>query len=591
VSVRLKTALLVASLLAVSLVSLYLLSWLVLTPSYVSLEERFVRTNVEQGLGALNARLNALQSTNFDWSAWDDTYEFVQTGSSAYIATNLSGSSLANIGVHVMVFVNGQGDVVYAKAMDAGFVQRFDLPDDLQPHLAPGSLLLAHDNVDDVVYGVLGLARGPMLVSSRPVVTSAEKGPIQGTLLMGVYVDDAFVAEMEETTRLSLALNPSGVSQPIQPGAYDGQGIATSDIAVTPTGDNAVEGSTILSDIYGQPIARLTVTQDRSLYAEGQRTMRYFLAVIAIGGIALALLFVALLDRTMLRRLARLASQVQVYGQTGTFAGHVSVAGNDEIANLAGVINDAFSALSQSHANLAEAHRNLERTTGDLKRTDQELRTTANQLRRLTRHLQTIREDERVLVANEIHDQVGQGLTALKMDLATLEKSSARGEVPTPAFLKRMTELLNSLLDTVRRLSAGLHPSMLEDLGLPEAIEWHLEEFQREKAVRTTLSIQGSAGNVEKSRALALFRILQEALLVSAEDPSVTEVAVTLTIESRYALLAVQDNGGAVVEGDAQSRREMGLSIIRERAEVFGGGVTIASTPESGTTVVAQVPL
>jgi len=591
VSVRLKTAILVVALLVVSLVSLYLLSRLVLTPSYARLEERFVQTSVEQGLGALDARLNALQSTNHDWSAWDDTYEFVQSGSSTYIESNLTYTSLANIGVHMMVFVSEQGDVVYAKAMDVGFVQQIDLPDDLRPHLAPGSLLLAHDNVDDVVYGVLGLAQGPMLISSRPVVTSAEEGPIQGTLLMGVYIDDIFVAEMEETTRHSLSLDPSAVSQPMQSGGNDGPGVAASDIEVTPMGGNTIEGSTTLFDIYGQPVAQLTVTQDRSLYAEGQRTLRYFLVVIAGGGIALALLFVALLDRTMLRRLSRLASQVQVYGQMGTFAGHVSVAGDDEIANLAGVINDTFSALSQSHANLADAHQNLEQTAGELKRTDQELRVTANQLRRLTRHLQTIREDERVLVANEIHDHVGQGLTALKMDLAALEKSSARGEVPTPAFLQRMTELLNSLLETVRRLSSGLHPSMLEDLGLAEAIEWHLEEFGRGRAIKTTLKIQGPVGSVEASRALALFRILQEALLVSSEDATVTEVTVSLTIENRYALLAIQDNGVAVVEGDALTRREMGLSIIRERTEVFGGGVTIAGSQESGTTVVAQVPL
>jgi sensor domain CHASE-containing protein len=591
VSVRLKTAILVVALLVVSLVSLYLLSWLVLTPSYARLEERFVRTSVEQGLGALGARLSALQSTNHDWSAWDDTYEFVQTGSSTYIESNLTYTSLANIGVHMMVFVNEQGDVVYAKAMDAGLVQQIDLPDDLRPHLAPGSLLLAHDNVDDVVYGVLGLAQGPMLISSRPVVTSAEEGPIQGTLLLGVYIDDIFEEEMEATTRLSLSLDPSGVSRPMQSGEYDGPGVATSDIEVTPMEGNSIEGSTTLFDIYGQPVAQLTVTQDRSLYAEGQRTLRYFLVVIAVGGIALALLFVALLDRTMLRRLSRLASQVQVFGQTGTFAGHVSVAGDDEIANLAGVINETFSALSQSHANLADAHRNLEQTAGELKRTDQELRVTANQLRRLTRHLQTIREDERVLVANEIHDHVGQGLTALKMDLSALEKSAARGDVPTPAFLQRMTELVNVLLDTVRRLSSGLHPSMLEDLGLAEAIEWHLEEFGKGRAIKTTLKIQGPVGSVEASRALALFRILQEALLVSSEDATVTEVTVSLTIENRYALLAIQDNGVAVVEGDALTRRDMGLSIIRERTEVFGGGVTIAGSQESGTTVVAQVPL
>lgn len=589
-SVRLKTIVFVVASLSIGLLCIYLLSWLVLTPSYTDLESRSVHTNVERGIGALAERLDTLDATNHDWAAWDDTYEFVQTASPVYVESNLADSTFAYMGIHVMTFVNAEGVVVYAKAMDSAFEREVDMPEDLLPHISSGSLFLIHNDVESAFNGILGLARGPMLVSARPIVTSAEEGPIQGTLIVGTYIDEPLVTDLASTTRLALAVDPTGVSNPLQAAANGTPGTLAGDIVVTPLDSTTVEGNTFLSDVYGQPVAQLTVTQDRSIYAEGQNALRYFLGVIAIGAIVLALLFVALLDRTMLRRISRLASQVRDYGQTEDFAGRVSVTGDDEIANLAGVINETFSALCQSHAQLAATHHDLEQTTAELKGTEQELRTTANQLRRLTRHLQTMREDERSLVANEIHDQVGQGLAALKMDLSTLVRATARGEAPTPAFLQRMTELLDTLLDTVRRLSSGLRPSMIEDLGLAEAIEWHLGDFGKGRAVRTTLRTQGPVGNVETSRALCIFRILQEALLVSADDSSVTEVTVTLTIENRYVLVAVQDNGRAVFDREALSRRELGLSLIRERANVFGGGVTITSTPETGTIVVAQVP-
>ena len=362
------------------------------------------------------------------------------------------------------------------------------------------------------------------------------------------------------------------------------------DTSVTPLASNLVQGSVVLDDAYGEPVLLVSITRARDIYDEGQHTLAFFLSILVIAGVVVAGLALILADRAVFRRLSRLAAEVRSVGENPDFSGAVSVNGHDEIGFLAGTINETLEALARTHRQLRDSHKQLETATADLTRTQAELGISANRLRRLTRHLQTMREDERTVVANEIPDEVGQGLTALKMDLSVLERVVAKGEAVTPDFLRRMTEVVNSLLDTVRRLSSGLRPSMLEDLGLAEAVEWHLSEFQKERAVETTLRMHGPVGDVEASRALTLFRMLQEALLVIAEDASVTRVAVTLTIENRYALLAVQDNGTAVIEGDALSRREMGLGLIRERAEVFGGGVTIASIPGAGTTVVAQVP-
>jgi sensor domain CHASE-containing protein len=588
--VRLKALLLLAIALAVGFVAILLVSHQVLEPSYARLEQRFVATNVERAVEAVQTRLDYLTSTNYDWSAWDDTYEFVQTGASDYIESNLTNDSLAAIRVHVVVFLDDAGGIVYAKAVDTGYENQVEIPEGLEAHLASGSLLLAHDGPGSVVAGVLGLPEGTLLVSARPVLPSSEEGPIEGTLLMGVHLDEVLMEELASSTRLSLSLTPTGLSVPSNESALEEPGTLSTDILVTPVTQDAIEGRTQLLDVYGQPVATLVVPQPRSINAEGQHTLRYLSGLLAILGVGFGLLLVVLVDRMVLRRIARLAREIHACGEAQDFTGRVSEAGNDEIGDLSRAINDAFEALAQTHAKLRNSHSDLEQTTADLKRTEQELRTTANQLRRLTRHLQSVREEERALVASEMHDRIGQALTTLRMDLATLTKTSARGATPPGSMLDEMARVVDSLVDTVKRMSVGLYPSILGDLGLNEAMEWQLAEFGKMKGVHTTLSVRGDPAAVDSGRALVLFRILQESLAEMAGHSAATEVNVTLNVESRYVLLSIVDNGRPLSESDTQSGRAIALGLIKDRAEVLGGGVTFTSD-ESGTAIVTQLPL
>ncbi len=587
-SIRMKTLVLFAVGLTSAIVVLFLVSSAALEPSYARLEERSVRTNVERALAAIEVQLDVLSTTNHDWSAWDDTCEFVQTRSRRYIESNLTDDSLANIGVDMMVFTDEGGDLVCAKRAGAELLYEDGVPAGLEAHLAPGSLLLTHTGPGSVHRGVLSLPSGPMFISARPIVPSSEEAPVMGTLLMGVYVDDAVIDEIAATTRLSLQIVTtttsevvSEVKEPAPPQA---------DIQVIPVNADTVEGRAAMQDVYGKPVAVLTVTLDRSIHAEGQHTRQLTFAIIALLGGGFALLLVAVLDRTVLRRVARLAREVQACGEGGDFSTRVAAAGDDEIGDLARAINNTLDALWQTHAKLVTSHGNLEQTTADLRRTDQELRRTANQLRRLTRHLQSVREEERALVASEMHDHIGQALTTLRMDLSTLTKAAAREGVPATRTLDEMARTVDSLMETVKRLSVGLYPNILGDLGLNEAMEWQLTEFGKQKGIHTSLSVRGDTSVLDSSRALVLFRILQESLAEMAGHSTATEVLVTLTVESRYVLLAISDNGKPISNDDPQSGRAIALGLIKDRAEVLGGGVTLTSD-ESGTAIVTQLPL
>ncbi len=590
-TVRVKAAALVVLSFLIAFVAIHFISQNVLVPSYASLETRQVQTSVVQALQAMGARLNSLEDTDHDWASWDDTYDYVLTKSSKYISANLVDETFISVSVNAMVIIDASGDVVFAKAYDFENDESMDTPPDLLTHLTPDSYLGTRFAAGEAAGGILNLAEGVMLVSARPILTSAESGPPRGTFVMGTFVSERMMQEISDVTSLSVSVSPMGESI-VKPTGTDAPPFTTSmEVAVTPLGPDSIEGTSIIDDFYGQPVLAVSLTQSRDIYAEGQRTLTFLFTIIAIGGAALSVLFLFALDRTILSRMSRLAARVRAVGEQPDFSGKVAIDGDDDIGFLARTINETLEALARTHRQLEDSHTKLERANADLEHAKQELGTTANQLRRLTRHVQSMREDEQAFVAREIRDEVGQGLTAMKMDLATLQRTYARGDVPAVGFLQGMTGVVDSLLETVRRLSTGLRPSTLEDLGLADGFEWQLAEFGRERAIKTSLVVQGPTGDVEDSRALTLFRILQEALLVCAEDPSTSEVSVSLAIENGYALLALKDNGTTVLTGEALSRREIGLSLIRERTEIFGGGLSIDSSSESGTSIVAQLPL
>lgn len=586
---RIKVALLVIASFAITLIAIHFVAHSVLVPSYASLEAKFVRTNADQVWRAIDARRSDLDSTTHDWASWDDAYDYMATGSLEFIDSNMVDSTFPMVGINIMVLLEPSGSVRYSKAYDLTAGTESPVPTDLFAHLTIDGLILSRTMGGEGVSGLLSLADGPLLVSARPILTSDHVGPARGTFVMAAFLGPQVVADIGEVTCLPLVLTTLRASSPGPNLPRDSHPDLT-DVVILPLGSDQIEATFALADIYGQPVVEAAITRNRTIYAEGQRTLTFFLTVIAIGGIALTALFLIVLDRTLIRRLSRLSSEVQSIGEHPDFSGQTTVSGDDEISFLARTINETLSALTRAHRQLGDMSYSLQQANSELTHVKRELTSSAAQLSRITRHLQTMREDERTLVANEIHDQVGQGLAAVKMDLATLQRSMARGNDLNPALLQRMSAVIDTLAETVRRLSEGLRPSILEDLGLAEALEWHIAEFGKERSLKTSLRMQGPAGNVEASRALAIFRILEEALLVCTDDLTTSEITVTVTIESRYALLAVQGNGTEKGPADLSSKREVSRGLIRERAEVFGGGVTFDTTDDSGTSIVAQIP-
>jgi signal transduction histidine kinase len=213
----------------------------------------------------------------------------------------------------------------------------------------------------------------------------------------------------------------------------------------------------------------------------------------------------------------------------------------------------------------------------------------AGQLRALAARLDAVREEERRLMAREIHDQVGQALTALKLELASLRSrlpAGTDGEVGARA--EAMDRLLDETLDTTRRLSTELRPPILDDLGLGAAIEWQVRDFEARTGVRATTEVP--AERIGAREGLALFRIVQEALTNVVRHAGARSVRVRLAIGPDALVLTIADDGRGITTLEQARPTALGLVGMRERALVLGGEVTISGAPGVGTTVTARLP-
>ena len=199
------------------------------------------------------------------------------------------------------------------------------------------------------------------------------------------------------------------------------------------------------------------------------------------------------------------------------------------------------------------------------------------------------REEEKARMARELHDELAQSLTALKMDTIWVRDNAAAPETLS-AKLTDMLEVLDTTIAATRRIAADLRPMLLDDLGLVPAIEWLVGNFTQRCGVACKLSAD-EALELQEPYATAVFRIVQESLANVAKHAGATEVAVVIAKVPRAVTLIVQDNGCGFSPTAPRKRQSLGLMGVRERAELLGGRVAIDSAPGHGTCVEAHIPL
>lgn len=225
----------------------------------------------------------------------------------------------------------------------------------------------------------------------------------------------------------------------------------------------------------------------------------------------------------------------------------------------------------------------------DMKKTEKQLNKSLKQLQQLNQYIHVVREKERVLISRELHDDLGQALTAVMIDLGSLKHIIA-DEAKAKLKIDKISALVNDTIKTVQRLTSQLRPQIIDDLGLDAAVEWYAKDFGDRTGIKIEIKLE-PVTNITSEISLIIFRILQESLTNIARHSNATKAVIKLFVHEKMMCFEITDNGIGINEKAKKSRNSFGLMSMRERAKGLGGVLKIVSPEEGGTKVSLFLPI
>ncbi len=259
---------------------------------------------------------------------------------------------------------------------------------------------------------------------------------------------------------------------------------------------------------------------------------------------------------------------------------------------LANASKELENRVAERTAELVAANKLMKKMIDEGKRTEEKLTKSRERLRNLSGRLQSLLEEERTRISREIHDELGQSLTALKLDLSLIRRSLASdGHAGHSANVLAMERTANRIIRMVRRIATELRPGILDELGVAAAIEWMAKDFRERTGIPCKVKLQRMDKIANDVRETAIFRIVQEALTNVMRHAAASQVNVSLKIEGGDVIIEVRDDGIGIMENQVSGTTSLGLIGIRERVRLLEGDVEISGKPGEGTLVRVFLPV
>ncbi len=329
-----------------------LLAHTIVLRDYIELEENYMRQNTQRIVNALNYRLHGINTSLQDWAIWDDTCAFVKGTYPGYVTSNLQDSSLVNLGLNLMVFTEATGQIIYQKMVDLETEQEIPVPFTLQEHIT--RILSPFPSAwKGRVGGIVLVPEGIMLIAAHPILATSGEGPACGMLLMGRYLDQATLDELEATTQLSITLQR--LDDPQVPQEVLATLSLDRPVMISTPAAQTIAGYALIADIYGKPALIMSTAMRRDIYLHGQMSMLYFFLLLLLVGIVFGLTMMIFLNRAILARVFNLAAEVSAIGVLSDPSRRVAVTGADELTRLEESINTMLTALEQARAEQVRA--------------------------------------------------------------------------------------------------------------------------------------------------------------------------------------------------------------------------------------------
>jgi len=369
-------------------------------------------------------------------------------------------------------------------------------------------------------------------------------------LRLSVQLQPISDATMSESSQYALAVLQNG-----QPNYFSSQDAFTT------------TGYALLQDIEGASSILMTLQTPRVSYQKGQLLINYLLIIMVAGGSIFAIMTWLLISSLVISPLLRLNREVAAITTSADASHRVSLSTRrDELEQLSRNINGMLTSLEQAQAQVREDEDRLAQLTGE------------------------VQEAERRHLAQELHDEIGQALTGLRLMLVRIEELPASQQKQQ---LQQAQSLLNDLVEQVRQLSLNLRPTILDDLGLLPALLWHVERYQTQTGITVDFTHAGLESiRLPQEIETAAYRLVQEALTNVARHAGVQQVSVSIWCRDGKLTIQVEDEGKGFNVPVALARGSTrGLAGMRQRVQVLKGKLTIDSAVGEGTRLLAEIPI
>ncbi len=329
----------------------------VVFPSFVALEQNEAAKDMERCLDAIRREIEHLSIFCGDWAAWNDTYEFVVDGNEAYKESNLMPTTFSNNHLNLFYACDLTGRVVWGEVRDLETMETISLSVFAGPKLDPQSRFFAHDGLRSTVEGIVLTERGPMMVTSRPIITSELTGPIRGVLIMGRFLNDEAVSELCARTHVAMSVRPvtadnlSTVDRAALARLTDGRPMLMQNM------DNRLDVYSVYTDLDGRPALLVKAEIPRDISAHGLTAMRFAMFSDVGAGILILLLMWIMLQAMVVGPLGVLGRHARCVGETDDVSLHFALPRRDEIGALSREFDRMVSRLAEARAKLLDTAR------------------------------------------------------------------------------------------------------------------------------------------------------------------------------------------------------------------------------------------
>ncbi|WP_269851477.1 CHASE4 domain-containing protein [Methanosarcina horonobensis] len=326
----------------------------ILLSGYLDLEEQDINEKLELVESSFASEISRISSLNHEWASWDKTFEFMESGNPAYINSYLTDEIFSEAGINLVLYVSNSEEIVYEKAIDPETGEPLQMPSELLKMVNEDKSLLAR-HPGDQKNGLVRTENGPLIVSSRPILTSKDSGPVMGTLIMGRYVDNALLNKITSIPGIRITL---GDIRDFEPGStsYFEDRLLFQDPDIEVYEQHSIEiidekwiaGYVIIKDFEEEPGILIKVNSPRTLYAQGKRNLIFFIIIFCLACIIVAIATNYLLKRLIISNLTEIESFVTDIRKENNLSKRLEIKGGDEFIRLSKGINSMLQDLEFS---------------------------------------------------------------------------------------------------------------------------------------------------------------------------------------------------------------------------------------------------